>query len=44
MFCFVLVVLLLNLKLLKTWKSETGALDSSNVLASVIAKNLAQFE
>lgn len=41
---FVLVVLLLNLKLLKTWKSKTAALDGSNILASVIAEDLAQFK
>lgn len=40
LFCFVLVVLLLDLKLLKTWKSKTDALDSSNILAEVLLEKI----
>lgn len=39
---FFLMILLLNLKILKTQKSKMGALDSSKVPAGVIAKVLAE--
>lgn len=39
-FGLVLVVLLLNLKLLKTCKSKSGALHSSNILAKVLLQKI----